>query len=337
MPMMIRNATWLLFCLSSAAHAQEAAPAAAEKSSTAPLGTPQAKFFPIDRAHNISSNGRVKTTGGTRMRSDSQAMQDGFFRVDRSRTVPMAAPLVLRPSDNAPASMHTEPRVLRQAETPSAATRLPTTSTAPASNGTSPSGMDSILSLFESRPVAQAPSFRAALTGSSRPSNLIQHSWPIPQAAVQRVSSNYGFRDDPFNKKETKFHSGVDIAAPVGTPVLATADGQVIQVGTEGGYGLSVTLSHADGSESKYSHLSKAQASMGQRVRAGQTIGAVGSSGHSTGPHLDYRLAQEGVTIDPAAMQFGIAGDTPARAPDGPRVLESKKPSARTDRLIVVK
>lgn len=127
------------------------------------------------------------------------------------------------------------------------------------------------------------------------------HNWPLPASVSQHISSGYGMRNDPFHG-ERRFHGGLDIAAAQGTSVLATATGRVKAVGFLKGYGNSVTLSHPDGSETMYSHLQKALARVGSMVRSGQEIGKLGSTGRSTGPHLDYRLKVAGQKRDPMTV-----------------------------------
>lgn len=137
-------------------------------------------------------------------------------------------------------------------------------------------------------------------------SGIVDHRWPLPAGANQYVSSGYGMRNDPFDGKR-RFHAGLDIAAPLGTSVLATADGRVKATGTRGGFGNYVTLAHADGSETMYSHLQKATVSEGRIVRAGQEIGKLGSTGRSTGPHLDFRLKVADQRRDPMTVLAGKA------------------------------
>lgn len=136
----------------------------------------------------------------------------------------------------------------------------------------------------------------------------VSHGWPLPANAQQYISSGYGTRKDPFHGK-IRFHGGVDIAAPAGTPVLATADGIVTETGYRAGLGNYVTIRHADGSESMYNHLQQADARRGNSVRKGQAVGKLGSTGRSTGPHLDYRLTKNGARIDPMTV---LAGKQPS-------------------------
>ena len=98
-------------------------------------------------------------------------------------------------------------------------------------------------------------------------------------------------------------HLGVDYAAPVGTPVSAAADGLVTTAGWLGGYGKTVRIRHANGYETLYGHLSRIQVRPGQRVAQGTPIGAVGSTGLSTGPHLDYRMSRDGRFVDPLRLE----------------------------------
>ncbi len=99
-------------------------------------------------------------------------------------------------------------------------------------------------------------------------------------------------------------HLAVDYGAPAGTPVRAVADGTVVSARANGGYGLSVVLRHARGYETMYNHLSQIAVRPGQRVRQRHVIGRVGSTGVSTGPHLDYRVMKNGRLVNPLAERF---------------------------------
>ena len=107
-------------------------------------------------------------------------------------------------------------------------------------------------------------------------------------------------------------HLAVDYGAPIGTPVRAVADGVVTRAGWDGGFGLSVTLRHARGYETMYNHLSKIDVRRGQRVRQRQVIAKVGTTGLSTGPHLDYRVRKGGVLVNPLGEKFIPGSPVPA-------------------------
>jgi len=99
-------------------------------------------------------------------------------------------------------------------------------------------------------------------------------------------------------------HLAVDYGAPVGTPVRAVADGVVEAAGWNGGYGLSITVRHARGYSTMYNHLSRIEIRRGERVRQREVIGRVGSTGLSTGPHLDYRVSKNGAFVNPLNEKF---------------------------------
>lgn len=126
-------------------------------------------------------------------------------------------------------------------------------------------------------------------------------AWPVADVAGTRISSPYGWRDDPFTGEQA-FHSGLDIAAPAGTAVLATANGTVRAIGEHPRLGKYVMLLFPDGSEATYGHLESIAVGSGQKVVRGETLGGVGSSGRSTGPHLDYRIKVNGEHIDPLPL-----------------------------------
>jgi murein DD-endopeptidase MepM/ murein hydrolase activator NlpD len=117
-------------------------------------------------------------------------------------------------------------------------------------------------------------------------------------------------------------HEGVDYGAPIGTPVASVASGRVISAGWNGGFGNSVRISHENGLETIYSHLSKMEVRAGERVDQGQPIGEVGTTGLSTGPHLDFRLLEHGKYRDPAKK---IVPDAPPVAAKWmPQFIESR-------------
>ena len=121
-----------------------------------------------------------------------------------------------------------------------------------------------------------------------------------------RMSSDYGMRKHPM-KRVRKHHHGVDLAAPVDAPIRAVASGRVMYSDPLGGYGKLVVIQHADGITSHYGHCNALQVSPGQRVRAGEIIGTVGSTGISTGPHLHFEIRKNGEPTDPENFLPGLA------------------------------
>lgn len=113
-----------------------------------------------------------------------------------------------------------------------------------------------------------------------------------------RISSYYGYRIHPITGKR-RFHEGIDIAAPHGNPVYAYTDGVVVEAGWNGGYGNNIVIDHGGGLKTRYAHLSRIYVRVGQRVRVEEKIGAVGSTGNSTGPHLHFEVIKNGRTTNP--------------------------------------
>ncbi len=112
---------------------------------------------------------------------------------------------------------------------------------------------------------------------------------PLGPPVWGRLTSRYGYRLDPFTRRP-EFHDGVDLKAPWGTPVRATAEGKVIYAGWKAGYGKTVVIRHAYGFRTLYSHMSKIKVKAGRWVKSGDIIGYVGSTGKSTGPHVHYEV-----------------------------------------------
>jgi murein DD-endopeptidase MepM/ murein hydrolase activator NlpD len=113
-----------------------------------------------------------------------------------------------------------------------------------------------------------------------------------------RATSGYGERIDPIHHTHS-MHNGFDFAARTGTQVGAARGGEVVHAGPAGTYGNLVTIRHEDGFETRYAHLSEVHVKKGDRVETGQDVGAVGSTGHSTGPHLHFEIRKEGKALDP--------------------------------------
>ncbi len=120
--------------------------------------------------------------------------------------------------------------------------------------------------------------------------------WPVEGG---ETTDRFGVRSNPFGDDAPEFHAGQDIAAPRGTPVVATADGVVTLAGTQNGYGNVVYINHGDGFSTRYGHLSRILAVAGQEIKRGETLGEVGSTGRSTGPHLHYEVRINDAAVNP--------------------------------------
>ncbi len=114
----------------------------------------------------------------------------------------------------------------------------------------------------------------------------------------KRISSRYGSRIHPITGRR-RFHDGLDIAATYGNGVYAYTDGRVVAAGWNGGYGNCILIDHGDGLQTRYGHLSAIYVQVGQKVGTGVKIGAIGSSGNSTGPHLHFEVIKHGQTKNP--------------------------------------
>jgi murein DD-endopeptidase MepM/ murein hydrolase activator NlpD len=118
--------------------------------------------------------------------------------------------------------------------------------------------------------------------------------WPVQGV----VTSSFGEREDPFNG-EGAFHKGIDIAAGIGSPIRAAADGTVLIAGMANGYGREVRIDHGHGIQTIYGHMSGFAVTTGEDVKRGEIIGYVGSSGRSTGPHLHYEVLIHDTPVNP--------------------------------------
>ena len=145
-----------------------------------------------------------------------------------------------------------------------------------------------------------------------------------------RVSSSFGFRRHPIAGYR-KMHQGIDFAAGTGTPVVAPADGVVVEARRWGGYGNWLRIRHSNGLETGYGHLSRYASGMraGQRVRQGQVVAYVGSTGASTGPHLHYEIWRGGRRINPAGVRT-----TEGTVLSGADLVAFRAEKARIDRII---
>ena len=128
---------------------------------------------------------------------------------------------------------------------------------------------------------------------------------PVKNEDLTRMASGFGYRNDPFTKIR-KFHFGMDFTARTGTPVYATGDGVVQKSdNTMSGYGNLIIINHGFGYQSYYAHLSKYKVRAGQRVKRGDVIGFVGSTGRSEAPHLHYEVHKDGDAINPINFYYG--------------------------------
>ncbi|TSA63105.1 MAG: M23 family peptidase [Sediminibacterium sp.] len=129
--------------------------------------------------------------------------------------------------------------------------------------------------------------------------NAIPSIQPVSNKNLNRIASGFGYRIDPVYK-DRRPHQGLDFTAPQGTPIYATADGTVKEVGfTTSGFGNRVVINHGYGYETLYGHMYRFKARVGQKVKRGEVIGYVGNTGKSTGPHCHYEVHRGGRPVDP--------------------------------------
>lgn len=131
-----------------------------------------------------------------------------------------------------------------------------------------------------------------------------------PLHSVYEFNSGFGTRNDPLNNR-TGIHEGIDLGAPMGTPVYATGDGVVAEAGVRSRYGLTVDIDHGNGLETRYAHLSRIKVQAGQKVTRSTIIGLLGNTGRSTGPHLHYEVRLNNIPRDP--VKFISAGHDAAQ------------------------
>ncbi|KGO78996.1 peptidase M23 [Flavobacterium beibuense F44-8] len=128
---------------------------------------------------------------------------------------------------------------------------------------------------------------------------------PVKNEDLRHMASGFGYRSDPFTKIR-KFHAGMDFSAKTGTPIYATGDGVVQRADSKAtGYGNHIVIKHGFGYETLYAHLSKYNVKVGQKVKRGDVIGFVGSTGRSEAPHLHYEVHKGGEVINPINFYYG--------------------------------
>ena len=146
-----------------------------------------------------------------------------------------------------------------------------------------------------SRAKVTSPSRDPFATKAGAASAHLPSIWPV----MGPLRSGYGVRSNPFGGSSTEFHKGQDIAVPLGTPIMATADGVIIAAEWHHGYGNAIYIDHGNGINTRYGHLSRIDVVVGQTVKRGDLIGLSGSTGRSTGPHLHYEVRVNGEATNP--------------------------------------
>lgn len=128
---------------------------------------------------------------------------------------------------------------------------------------------------------------------------------PVPRPAIALAWPLDAPVGDPYGPRGDRFHAGIDLVADLGEPVRAAAAGRVTWVGYRDGWGLVVTIAHADGVRTLYAHLSQAAVGLGQTVAEGALVGSVGATGDATGPHLHFEVRIGGAAVDPlSALRY---------------------------------
>jgi len=143
--------------------------------------------------------------------------------------------------------------------------------------------------------------------------NLLPAGWPI----MGRLMDGFGHRMDPFSG-EGAMHTGVDISAPMGTPIKATADGIVMYANWNAGYGRCVIVDHGNGYQTLYGHMSHIDVVDGQEIRQGEVVGLVGSSGRSTGTHVHYEVRVHSTPVNPYRFLARSVNTKTAKVSDFP-------------------
>ncbi|MPT47644.1 MAG: M23 family metallopeptidase [Sphingobium sp.] len=143
------------------------------------------------------------------------------------------------------------------------------------------------------------------------------------------LTSNFGARNDPFNGR-VRMHKGLDIRGPVGTPIYAAADGIINRSQWMNGYGNLIEINHGNDTATRYGHLSKLLVKPNERVRRGQLIGLMGSTGRSTGSHLHYEIRVAGVAINPEPF---ITGSERAMALNSAGAVALGGPTGREEKM----
>ncbi len=140
---------------------------------------------------------------------------------------------------------------------------------------------------------------RIFVPGTGALEQLFRMAWPV----YGRISGRYGYRTHPVYRRRM-MHTGLDIAAPHGTPIKSALAGRVKFAGWKGGYGRTIIVEHPNGYETLYGHCTKLLVTKGQTVKRGETIGKVGTTGVSTGPHVHFEVREHGKRINPEKVLY---------------------------------
>lgn len=166
--------------------------------------------------------------------------------------------------------------------------------------------VDTKIDLLERMCVAQSKSYDELSLMAADSKQRLEHIpsiQPLSEKDMTAMASGFSTRVDPVYGT-SKFHEGMDFAAPKGTPVYATGDGTVGEAGWKSAYGNLIEINHGYDYTSRYAHLSQVLVSPGQRVKRGDMIGKVGNTGKSTGPHLHYEVRHKGIPQNPVNYYF---------------------------------
>ncbi|WP_326493105.1 peptidoglycan DD-metalloendopeptidase family protein [Novosphingobium sp. SL115] len=158
-----------------------------------------------------------------------------------------------------------------------------------------------LIRLFTGKDETVDPRFARLGASLERMAGLEQGLRRIPStlpASLEYISSGFGYRSDPFTGGAA-FHAGLDFRGPIGAPIYAAASGTISFVGVKQGYGNCVEISHGNGLMTRYAHMSRTGASLGQKIDAGAEIGKIGNTGRSTGPHLHFEVRINDRPVNP--------------------------------------
>lgn len=163
---------------------------------------------------------------------------------------------------------------------------------------------DEIIEDVQTKEEAVTPPEVSPYTGPALPENASMDYFELGLAetvtpVLGRMTSPYGYRDDPITSGEDEFHVGVDLSAEIGTPVLSFAAGTVDFIGESSGYGLYIQIDHGNGITTFYCHCSQLCVQKGMQVSAGQMIAKTGDTGNTTGPHLHMEMRRHGILLNP--------------------------------------